>query len=134
MKNSDLIISGRKSKQIDAQPSANLSRRTMWSKRVTEYWKYSEYIFNESLLMKHCFFLSFDDLRLYVHMFSHTLMYIVPVFYEQRDSVLEQHQTSIGIFTKRTIPRRHKHYHVEHERRSDQSVQPSDPRIVGSGR
>lgn len=56
------------------------------------------------------------------------------VFHEQRDPVLEQHETSVGVSAERAILSRHQYYHVQHERRSHQSVQPSDPRIVGGGR
>lgn len=56
------------------------------------------------------------------------------VFHEQRDPVLEQHETSVGVSAERAILSRHQYYHVRHERRSHQSVQPSDPRIVGGGR
>lgn len=58
----------------------------------------------------------------------------VLVFYEQRDSVLEQHEASVRVSAERTIPGRHKYYDVKYERRFDQSVQPSDSRIVGGGR
>lgn len=56
------------------------------------------------------------------------------VFHEQRDPVLEQHETSVGVSAERAILSRHQYYHVQHERRPHQSVQPSDPRIVGGGR
>lgn len=96
----------------------------MRSKRLTEYWKYSEYI-----LTKYMVSFTFATI-----IYSYLMHVSILVFHEQRDSVLEQHETSVGVFAERTISVRHKYYHVQHERRSDQSLQPSDPRIVGGGR
>jgi len=59
---------------------------------------------------------------------------IISVFYEQRDPMLEQYETIAGIFVERTLSNRHKYHYVQHERRSDQSIQPGDPRIMGGGR
>jgi len=59
---------------------------------------------------------------------------IISVFYEQRDPMLEQYETIAGIFIERTLPNRHKCLYVQYERRSNQSIQPGDPRIVGGGR